>query len=79
MNVGRTERRRNKIVRKEEYCTALRHIGLLDNERMFVLYSLLFKNALSLSDADRASALATTLASLEPFEIINKRREGTDE
>ena len=56
----------------------MRYTGLLDKDRLFVLYSLLFKNALSLSDADRASALATTLASLEPYEIIKKWREGKE-
>ena len=42
---------------------------------MDVYYLLLFKNALRLSDADRARAFATTLASLEPFKRNLKWRK----
>jgi hypothetical protein len=41
------------------------------------VYSLLFKKALSLSDADRARAFATTLASRDPYR--GKEGKGCDE
>ena len=56
----------------------MERIGSTGTYRIFV-YSLLFKKALSLSDADRARAFATTLASRDPYECNGREGKGRGE